>query len=174
MSSLSLHPMDFVRDCDVVVPFARDMFVVTHGDDALFRRDYGEAGERYMDALRALVDVEFGFASVASLNGSPCGFLAGAARGAEPDYGYLYCIYLVPGARGAGLGNLLVAHAERHFGDCGFRMAKLSVGEANTRAIRLYEKRGWRDAGPRPDIPRTIYMVKALTPAAAPLETTNA
>ncbi|HEY1071561.1 hypothetical protein [Brevundimonas sp.] len=46
----------------------------------------------------------------------------------------------------------------------GFARARLSVSEANTRALRFYDRQGWAVAGPRPDQPGVVFMEKTTSP----------
>ncbi|MGE4132784.1 MAG: GNAT family N-acetyltransferase [Bdellovibrionales bacterium] len=70
--------------------------------------------------------------------------------------------YLVPELRGQGFSNHLEEFAVSHLKSRGFTRARLSVSPSNVRAVRFYEKNGWRDMGPRPDHPEVRLMEKSL------------
>jgi ribosomal protein S18 acetylase RimI-like enzyme len=55
-------------------------------------------------------------------------------------------VYVAPHARGGGVANALLRHAEQRIAN-GFDAAWLAVAAGNQRARRFYEKSGWRDAG---------------------------
>ncbi|HEY8152229.1 MAG TPA: GNAT family N-acetyltransferase [Vicinamibacteria bacterium] len=55
-------------------------------------------------------------------------------------------IYVAESARGGGIANLLLRHAEQLIA-VRFDTAWLAVVAGNTRARRFYERNGWRDAG---------------------------
>ena len=55
-------------------------------------------------------------------------------------------VYVAEHARGGGVANTLLRHAERRIA-ARFDAAWLAVVAGNTRARRFYERNGWRDAG---------------------------
>lgn len=63
---------------------------------------------------------------------------------ANADYGRVYSVVVAPVARGQGLGDRLVAAAERATRAEGRSRLRLEVREDNLPAQRLYEKRGYR------------------------------
>lgn len=65
----------------------------------------------------------------------------------RPDTAELQAIYLLPAARGIGLGRLLIRTATSDFVERGFASAILWVLTANEGARRFYEAAGWRRDG---------------------------
>lgn len=59
----------------------------------------------------------------------------------------LYQLYVSADARGKGVAASLIADAERMLAACGFETAWLACAIGNDRAVRFYEKSGWRNAG---------------------------
>lgn len=59
------------------------------------------------------------------------------------DYGRIYSVVVAPAARGQGLGERLVATAERATRSAGRSRLRLEVRQRNLPARRLYEKRGY-------------------------------
>lgn len=59
----------------------------------------------------------------------------------------LYQIYVAPAARGSGAAQGLVADAEAEIAQNGHCLAWLACAQGNARAMRFYEKCGWRNAG---------------------------
>lgn len=59
------------------------------------------------------------------------------------DYGRIYSVVVAPSARGQGLGERLIATAERATRSTGRRRLRLEVRRRNLPARRLYEKRGY-------------------------------
>lgn len=78
----------------------------------------------------------------------------------ERRHGAIQNLGVVPGARRRGLGEALLLQALRGFQACGLRRAYLEVTAANTMAVRLYRKYGFRCT-------RTFYKA-VLCDAAAP------
>jgi ribosomal protein S18 acetylase RimI-like enzyme len=56
-------------------------------------------------------------------------------------------VYVAAEARGHGVADALMGHAEREIAARGHGVAWLAVVAGNTRARRFYERCGWRDAG---------------------------
>ncbi len=70
--------------------------------------------------------------------------------------------YLIPEERGGQLGAELQAYVLDTLSRHHVRNARLSVAPGNVRAIKYYEKHGWRDLGPRPDRSYVHTMVLDL------------
>jgi GNAT superfamily N-acetyltransferase len=87
------------------------------------------AGDRVADTTVAVVD------------GAVAGFVM--VDGAEVEQVFVAARY-----RGTGIATALLAEAERQVADAGHAEAWLAVVAGNDRAIRFYEREGWRDAGP--------------------------
>ena len=79
-----------------------------------------------------------------------CGTIQGVA--APGGSGLIQNIGVVPGHRGLGLGTCLVEQAIEGFRRHGLRVASLEVTADNSRAVRLYQRLGFRRA-------RTVYKV---------------
>lgn len=89
-------------------------------------------GERLRTALPAL--------RVAGPPGEPAGFCV--VRGDE-----LYQLFVSASARGSGIAGALLADAEARLSADGVRIAWLACAIGNERAVRFYEKHGWRRTG---------------------------
>jgi GNAT superfamily N-acetyltransferase len=108
--------------------------------------------ERAADWRRRLLgrDAERGrFTLVADHGGAVLGFVR---LGPDPDdaaAGFVFLLYVLPRRWRGGVGTALMAAAEAALRDGGFASAALGVLEANERARRFYERRGWRSDGSR-------------------------
>jgi ribosomal protein S18 acetylase RimI-like enzyme len=65
-------------------------------------------------------------------------------RGAHAGYGWISLLYLEEPYRGRELGVQLLGRALMHYSIMGRRCVRLQVAEDNTRALRFYEKHGFR------------------------------
>jgi ribosomal protein S18 acetylase RimI-like enzyme len=79
-----------------------------------------------------------------------CGTIQGVA--APGGCGLIQNIGVVPGHRGLGLGSCLIEQAIQGFHQHGLRVASLEVTADNCRAVRLYQRLGFRRV-------RTVYKV---------------
>jgi len=79
-----------------------------------------------------------------------CGTIQGVA--AAGGSGLIQNIGVVPGHRGLGLGTCLIEQALEGFRQHGLRVASLEVTADNCRAVRLYQRLGFRRF-------RTVYKV---------------
>jgi hypothetical protein len=79
-----------------------------------------------------------------------CGTIQGVA--ATGGVGMIQNIGVVPGHRGLGLGTCLIEQAIEGFRQHGLRVASLEVTADNCRAVRLYQRLGFRRS-------RTVYKV---------------
>ena len=73
-------------------------------------------------------------------------FFLGDAVGTQCELSHLF---VAPEIWGRGVGTALMAEAEKELTRSGMREGTLWVYEANERARRFYEKRGWVDDGGR-------------------------
>jgi len=89
----------------------------------------------------------------------------------EEDNSYYICgMAMFPEYRGLGVGTQLLALAEQHAVDKGFRKLSLIVFEENTGAKRLYERHGYTEVAREPVYPHplihytgdAVLMVKAI------------
>jgi ribosomal protein S18 acetylase RimI-like enzyme len=134
---------------------------VSFGSDELFARESGERGEKYLEWLRDRI-AEFPEGFVHAWQGDAIiGQLEVRPKGA-PGNGYINLFYLVPEARGTGVGHTLHDHALAVLRHHGVRIAQLSVSPTNARAVRYYAKHGWRDLGPRPGHEEVHLMEREL------------
>lgn len=100
------------------------------------------------------------------------GAIAGAAVvffHARHGIARLYSIAVAPDARGAGIGEKLLAAAERNAARRGRERFRLEVRKDNAAARRLYERRGYRafgtTAGYYEDGADAVRYEKALSPS---------
>jgi GNAT superfamily N-acetyltransferase len=79
---------------------------------------------------------------VAFVGDAPVG--CGAMRRIEPETGELKRMYVVPSARGTGIGRALVAALEREARHIGIRRLVLETGIRQIAALALYERTGFQ------------------------------
>ena len=83
----------------------------------------------------------------------------------EGDYVEVKRMYVLPACRGLGLGKQLLEAMEHHVRRGGSRLVRLEAGTAQTEALELYERAGYRRCPPFGDHranPRSVCMEKAL------------
>ena len=83
----------------------------------------------------------------------------------EGDYVEVKRMYVLPACRGLGLGKQLLEAMEHHVRRGGGRLVRLEAGTAQTEALELYERAGYRRCPPFGDHranPRSVCMEKAL------------
>ena len=89
--------------------------------------------ESFLDRLRDLGDA----LRVAGPPGRPLGLCV--ASGDDIDQ-----LYVAPAARGTGLAARLLADGEARLAAAGVRVGRIACAIGNDRALRFYEKHGWR------------------------------
>ena len=85
-----------------------------------------------------------------------------------PDYAELKRMYVVPAARGEGLGQRLLEFLEQAAAARGARRFMLETGYLQTAAIALYGRCGYVVCGPFGDYledPNSVFMMKDVVPA---------
>ena len=99
---------------------------------------------------------------VARREGAPlaCGALRIAA-----GYGEVKRMYVVPSARGEGLGRAILATIESEARRAGLRLMRLETGKRQAEALALYKSAGYADCAPfgeyQPD-PLSLFLEKRL------------
>jgi ribosomal protein S18 acetylase RimI-like enzyme len=103
-----------------------------------FRETFEDAERGHRIMLVAVADGEMVGQVFVQLTSSEARFADGATRG------YLYALRVRPVWRGQGVGARLIAAAEAALRQRGFTTAVIAAGKANTGALRLYERLGYR------------------------------
>ena len=146
---MQFRTIELPRDSAICVAFRRDSYACSFTDAGKFDRENGADGNSYLDWLATRI-AEFpqGFVHVWRDN-EIIGQIEMRPRG-SPSIGYVNLFYLVPSARGRGLGESLNHYALSVFASLGVQKLQLTVSPSNERAVRFYIKQGWQDLGPRP------------------------
>jgi ribosomal protein S18 acetylase RimI-like enzyme len=104
------------------------------------------AGEASVRDVAAGVDLAPAFLLIE--NDAPVGFFV-LALGYSPEHGgtdgFIDDLYLIPEARGRGLGRLALQCAVEEARKCGIRVVLLEVEAHNDRAYKLYTSMGFTD-----------------------------
>jgi ribosomal protein S18 acetylase RimI-like enzyme len=148
MNLLRFRTIDAVHDQEICIRFRRDAFACSFDDGARrFDLENGPAGLGYIVWLEKMIAAfPSGFVHAWD-GGQVIGQLELRMRSAEVGYANLF--YLCPEVRGAGHGDSLHEYAVQYFRSEGARSALLTVSPTNPRAVRYYERHGWKDLGPR-------------------------
>lgn len=105
----------------------------------------GETEERWRQRLRAVPYNVFAYLADE---------LSGMVSATDPIDGQmvLLSLWVAPEARGQGVGDRLVEAVLRHAGAQGASRVALDVRDTNGHALALYERHGFVDVGPAPDL----------------------
>jgi GNAT superfamily N-acetyltransferase len=99
---------------------------------------------------------------VAYLDQHPVG--CGGLQALDPETAEVRRIYLAEEARGRGIGRALLVELERHARDLGYRSVRLTTGNGQPEALRLFESAGYQEIAPFTDGAFTSHwMEKSLT-----------
>ncbi|HUB40957.1 MAG TPA: GNAT family N-acetyltransferase [Streptosporangiaceae bacterium] len=108
-----------------------------------------------------------GATDVGELGGRVIGFVRYGTVSGEPASGYVFGLYVDPGAAGQGAGRALLRHAEQRLAEDGCATVALHVFEANERARQLYSRAGFQPDGStrvEPEYQATeVRLVKVLS-----------
>lgn len=165
MSPLVIGPLTF-RTVDLSVhsekclQFRIDSYVVSFGQASQFYEECGADGSKYIEWLQNKIAKDPASAVHVWEGDSLIGQMELGAFKNEPDVGNVNLYYLIPEKRGMGYSSFLDAYAVQYLKGRGLAKSRLSVSPTNLRAIRFYEKNGWKDIGPRPGHPSVHFMEK--------------
>lgn len=162
---LRFRPIELSRHAALAIEFRRDSYVCSFGTDQIFVEENGADGRGYLEWLQERL-LRFPEGHVHAWQGDEIVGQVELLIGAQG--GYVNLFYLRPDARGRGLGDELHDYAVSVFQRRGVRVAGLSVSPTNVRAVRYYERHGWKDVGPRPGVPSVHELELAIPPLAGP------
>jgi ribosomal protein S18 acetylase RimI-like enzyme len=132
-------------------------------DEVLASLDYDQTVRWLAELIARRTEGE---TEVAEQAGQLIGFVRYGTRPGEQGSGYVFGLYVDPGAAGQGTGQALLRHAERELKEVGCDTVALHVFEANHRARRLYTLAGFRPDGStrvEPEYQATeVRLVKTL------------
>ncbi|MEV4536140.1 GNAT family N-acetyltransferase [Asanoa sp. NPDC049518] len=120
----------------------------------------GAAEERWRDRLRLPGARDL----VAYLGDEAVGMATGVPT--DPYTVEIISVWVSPAGRGRGVGDALVAAIVAWAAESGATSLRLAVRRDNAPARRLYERAGFRDAGPNEEDPDEILMQRNLPGAA--------
>ena len=106
----------------------------------------GDTEARWRDRLRHVP-----LNAVAEIDGRPVG-MVGATR-LTGDTAELISMWVAPAGRGRGVGDALIGAVAEWAAAQGCSRLVLNVRAANQRAVALYARNGFTDAGPDPECP---------------------
>lgn len=136
---LSLLPVELERDKDLLLSFKLDTHLSSYGTAD------GYSPENYIERLKNRL-IEYPQGQMLLYSGKKVlghlGFYPD--RDAKEWQGYIHMVYVVPDARGQGLGKYLLAKAIDHFREQGIESVALKVGITNERAKALYTSMGFK------------------------------
>ncbi|GAA1142155.1 GNAT family N-acetyltransferase [Ornithinicoccus hortensis] len=131
-----------------------------------FWTTYEEVADRTEQDWRASVTGAACVLQARSADDTPLGTLGILPEGYADDVPFaqgsvnLIAMYVVPAARGSGVGDLLMAGARELTLELGRRRILLEVTSSNAAAIRLYERTGFRFTGATTPHPRRADLVE--------------
>ncbi|MGZ3775841.1 MAG: GNAT family N-acetyltransferase [Pseudobdellovibrionaceae bacterium] len=157
---LQFVPINLEKDQNLCVQFRIDTFVCSFGNAELFYKVGGP--DHYLTWLKNKIEKNPKSAVHVKFNGEIIGQMELGCLKESPDIGYVNLYYLAPEHRGQGFSAHLDAFAMKYMMNQGCKIVRLSVSPTNKRAVRFYEKQGWRDVGPRPNHPEVHFMEKSL------------
>lgn len=136
-------------------------------DEVLAALDYEQTVRWLAELIARRTEGE---TDVAEQAGHLIGFVRYGTAPGERGSGYVFGLYVDPGAAGRGTGQALLQHAERRLRQAGCEVVALHVFEANQRARRLYARAGFRPDGStrvEPEYQATeVRLIKALSSVA--------
>lgn len=155
---LEFKPIRLPEFTEICLRFTADAYVCSYGHEDRFRGTDGKGPERYLEWLKAKIDANPATAVHVWRDGVVIGQIELGLFNLDPTIGYVCLYYLVPEARGNGIGEALDRYAREVLRRLGVSAARLSVSPTNSRAISFYKKMGWREIGPYPNRPEVQLM----------------
>jgi ribosomal protein S18 acetylase RimI-like enzyme len=162
LSKKEFKPIQLDLHKAVCIKFREDSFVVSFGDAQKFYGSDGKGAEQYLDWLNSKLEKDPESAVHYWVDNQIIGQIEFGFVKNDPSCGYINLYYLIPTARGIGLGSDLDKYAVDFFRKRKVRKLRLSVSPNNFLAMAFYKKMGWVDLGPREDHPEVNLMEKLI------------
>ena len=106
---------------------------------------YGDRGPRPQRALAPLSEILGPADRVLVAYAGSVPVACGAVRALEPEVGEIKRMYVVPTARGQGVGRALLRRLESEATAMGFDRVRLDTGDRQLAAVALYRSAGYRE-----------------------------
>jgi len=136
-----MKPIDLERDRDLLLAFKLDTHLISYNTPDDYCPD--SYFQRLQKRFAMYPEGQFFLASGDEILGQ-IGFYP--EDGPEGRWGYIHMLYIVPDARGQGLGKYLLGKAIDHFRELGITTVALSVSSLNQKAKALYHSMGFEQA----------------------------
>ena len=159
---LEFLPVNLNFHEDLCLQFAADAILESFGSYDRFHEEDGKGSKRYKDWLKERLTSDPTCSVLVRFESKIIGQVTTGTWKPDPSIGYVNLYYLIPGMRDRGFGDFLERYAVQHLKGFGFSSARLSVSPTNPRALRFYQRNGWRDLGPRPGLEHVNLMEKYL------------
>lgn len=146
---LRFETIDLDLHRELCIGYRRDSYACSFEDGLVrFDAENGADGTGYIEWLSQRIQ-ELPQGCVHAWRGdSIVGQIESRLR--DDNSGYVNLFYLVPDARGEGLGRELNTYAVNMFSALNVDVIRLTVSKENESAIGFYRKLGWKDLGLRP------------------------
>ena len=145
---LDFKKINLDKHSEVAIKFRAESYSASFGTDKGFWEKDGLGGKKYIDWLKNQDSKKFGAFHV-WLKDEIIGQMELGLFKDDKSWGYVNLYYLKNEFHGKGYSKYLDDFAVNFLKSLGVKKAKLSVSPSNIRALRFYEKNGWKDKGPR-------------------------
>lgn len=153
---------------DAITLDSKITFIETTADTGLFHclsahmtEELRESGHDQPEGSLALHDLQNAYAIFVVRELSVQGMVV-ASFHADLELVRLYRLWVVPSARGSGLGRALMMHAERFVAGRGGRTIELDTGVDLASAVALYRSMGYKEESFPERSPRSLLFRKSL------------
>ncbi|SMC77381.1 bifunctional histidine phosphatase family protein/GNAT family N-acetyltransferase [Papillibacter cinnamivorans] len=153
--NLWYRPLDPGGEAELYLEARRDAWELIHGSTS------GFSGRAYLEDALSAAREDPGTLLCAMLGDEAAGILQmDLFREGENGVGGIPFYYMKPKFRGAGLGVQLIGQAVSMSRPRGKSILRLRVAPENARAVRFYEKYGFRKTGEEAGLVGTLYVME--------------
>jgi GNAT superfamily N-acetyltransferase len=160
IGDLDFRTIDLEKHGDLCIRFREDAYICSFGSAERFYEADGKGAERYLEENKKRIQDQPESCVHIWKDNQIIGQIELERWFKDATIGYIDLMYLIPEYRGKGIARLLEEYAALYFKKIGCKRARLSVSPANVQALRFYLKNGWKDLGPRENLPEVHYMEK--------------
>ena len=137
---------------------------------ATYEREVAISDSEWQSRLSAKPGVNISYPLIAEIDGRPVGLASAVIWAQDPDVAYIYQMWVLPDVREMGIARTFLERISAWAGSRRCSLLKLSVTTLNDAAVRLYQRAGFKPAGPLEPLRegsalQTQPMVKKLVDA---------
>ena len=147
-SPIEFRPADLAQHMASCITFRRDSFPINFGNEKSFENEMGKGGVDYASQLIEFQQ-QYPYGVIHVFRGDDIiGQIDYRIEDLFTDKAFISMFYLIPAARGQGIGSLMHEYLIKSLREQGCNGARILIQSSNERGVSFYKKHNWRYVKP--------------------------